>query len=123
MGPPAAAGSATSARSETVRTITCELCLRSPRRATWGAGRAVPKTAGARNSKRSQAPQLPAADGFWAECGSTLPFDEDGLPKMGITAGTLDAPTGIREKNHIYVGSKGDSYDVAGDLPRYETMK
>src|SRR5688500_9346120 len=40
--------------------------------------------------------------GFCAECGSSLFFDEEGDPKMGISAGTLDEPTGIREKAHIF---------------------
>lgn len=57
--------------------------------------------------------------GFCAECGSNILFDEAGETKMGILAGTLDEPTGIREKAHIFVASKGDYYDVAGDLPRY----
>jgi hypothetical protein len=34
---------------------------------------------------------------------------------MGICAGTLDAPTGLRPKAHIYLGSKGDYYDVPED--------
>ena len=49
-------------------------------------------------------------------------FDDDSLPKIGICAGTLDAPTGIREKAHIYVGSKGDYYEIADDLVQYETF-
>ena len=60
--------------------------------------------------------------GFCVECGSSVLFDETTSPKMSICAGTLDAPTGIREKAHIYVGSKGDYYDLSGDLPRYETF-
>jgi len=60
--------------------------------------------------------------GFCAECGSTLFFDEKGDAKLGITAGSIDAPTGLFEKAHIYVGSKGDYYDVAGGLPKHETF-
>jgi hypothetical protein len=60
--------------------------------------------------------------GFCAECGSSVLFDEAPLPKMGICAGTIDAPTGVREKAHIYVGSKGDYYEIADPLPRYETF-
>jgi hypothetical protein len=60
--------------------------------------------------------------GFCAECGSSLLFDETTSPKMSICAGTLDAPTGIREKAHIYVGSQGDYYEISGDLPRYDTL-
>jgi hypothetical protein len=49
-------------------------------------------------------------------------FDEASLPKMAICAGTLESPTGIREKAHIYVGSKGDYYEISGDLPKYDTF-
>ena len=42
--------------------------------------------------------------------------------KIGICAGTLDSPTGIREKNHIYAGSKSDYYEIAGKLPKYDTL-
>src|SRR5262245_59680362 len=59
--------------------------------------------------------------GFCAECGSSVLYDEKPDPKMGICAGTLDAPTGVREKAHIFAASKGDYYDIAGDLPRYDT--
>jgi hypothetical protein len=60
--------------------------------------------------------------GFCAECGSSLFWDEDSLPKMGICAGTLDAPSGVREKAHIYTGSKGDYYEIVGDLVRHDTF-
>ena len=36
--------------------------------------------------------------GFCAECGSSVLWDEAGEAKMSICAGTLDAPTGIRER-------------------------
>jgi hypothetical protein len=61
--------------------------------------------------------------GFCGGCGSSVLFDEEPLPKMSICAGTLDAPTGIREKAHIYVGSKGDYYEIAGDLIKYDEFK
>jgi hypothetical protein len=60
--------------------------------------------------------------GFCGECGSSVLFDESALPKMSICPGTLDAPTGLREKAHIYVGSKGDYYDIADQLLKYETF-
>jgi hypothetical protein len=60
--------------------------------------------------------------GFCSECGSSLLWDEVGEAKMGISAGTLDAPTGLAAKAHIYLGSKGDYYDVPEDglLRRHE---
>lgn len=60
--------------------------------------------------------------GFCGECGSSVLFDEAELPKIAICAGTLDAPTGIREKAHIYVGSKGDYYAIWDELPKYDTF-
>ena len=60
--------------------------------------------------------------GFCGECGSTLFFDELGDPKFAVTAGSVDAPTGLVEKAHIYVGSKGDYYAVSGALAQHETV-
>lgn len=60
--------------------------------------------------------------GFCAECGSSLLFDEGADRKISMCAGTLDEPTGVREKAHIFVGSKGDYYDLADALPKYDTM-
>jgi len=53
--------------------------------------------------------------GFCGECGSSLLWDEEGVPKISICAGTLDAPTGLVPKAHIYLASKGDYYDVPDD--------
>ena len=53
--------------------------------------------------------------GFCGECGSSLLWDETGDPNMSICAGTLDAPTGLAPKAHIYLGSKGDYYEVPDD--------
>jgi hypothetical protein len=53
--------------------------------------------------------------GFCVECGSCLFFDEAGDHKLGFCAGTLDAPTELRSKAHIFVASKGDYYSIADD--------
>jgi hypothetical protein len=60
---------------------------------------------------------------FCAECGSSVLFDEQGASKMSICAGTFDDPTGLREKAHIYTASKGDYYEIAGELPQYAVFK
>lgn len=60
--------------------------------------------------------------GFCQECGSSVLFDELPDPKIGICAGSLDAPSGVREKNHIYAASKGDYYEIDDGLPKYETF-
>lgn len=53
--------------------------------------------------------------GFCGECGSSLFWDEDGDPRISFCAGTVDAPTGLVAKAHIYVGSKGDYYPLPED--------
>lgn len=45
-----------------------------------------------------------------------------GAVRYEICAGTLAAPTGIREKAHIYTGSKGDYYEIASGLIEYDTF-
>lgn len=64
----------------------------------------------------------PVKRGFCGECGASVLFDEAGSPKMGICAGTLDAPTGTFEKAHIYTASKGDYYTIPDGLLAYETF-
>lgn len=62
--------------------------------------------------------------GFCRECGSSLFFDEAKDPKVGFAAGTLDEPTGLRSKAHIFLGSKGDYYEVPEDgLLRLEAFR
>lgn len=53
--------------------------------------------------------------GFCGECGSSLFFDQADLPKMAFCAGTVDAPTELRSKAHIFVASKGDYYAMSED--------
>lgn len=61
--------------------------------------------------------------GFCGECGASLFWDEKGDPRFSICAGTMDAPTGLTSKAHIYVGSKGDYYPLVDDgLLRYDEL-
>lgn len=53
--------------------------------------------------------------GFCGECGSSLFWDEDGEALISICVGTIDDPTGLKSKAHIYLGSKGDYYQVPDD--------
>ncbi len=58
-----------------------------------------------------------AQRGFCGTCGSVLffaPADDQGL---GVLAGSLDEPTGLRMAGHIFVAEKGDYYDIADGLP------
>jgi hypothetical protein len=58
--------------------------------------------------------------GFCRECGSSLFWRRSGADRTSIAAGSLDEPTGLRTAAHIYVGSKGDYYEIADGLPQHE---
>ena len=60
-----------------------------------------------------------ARRGFCGTCGSNLFWDGGGA-SLSIMAGTLDAPTGLAMAGHIFVGDKGDWYEIADGLPRAE---
>ncbi len=58
-----------------------------------------------------------ARRGFCPTCGSNLFWDGPGA-NLSIMAGTLDGPTGLRLKGHIFCAAKGDYYEIADGLPR-----
>jgi len=64
--------------------------------------------------------------GFCKECGSALFWQADRHPEHGhriaISAGSLDAPTGLRVVEHIFVADKGDYYEIADDLPQKDAF-
>jgi hypothetical protein len=60
--------------------------------------------------------------GFCQECGSSLFFDEHGDHNMSICVGTLDEPTHLKPSAHIFVGSKGDYYEINDSLPQHESF-
>jgi len=66
-----------------------------------------------------------ARRGFCGECGASLFWHADGLEehkeKIAVALGSLDAPTGIKLEEHIFVAGKGDYYDIADGLPQKET--
>ncbi len=57
--------------------------------------------------------------GFCRECGASLFWRRTGSESVSITAGTLDAPTGLRTAAHVYVASGGDYYEINDALPRH----
>lgn len=62
-----------------------------------------------------------ARRGFCKFCGSSLFYrmnDEDGI---GIAAGCLELPTGLKTGKHIFVKDKGDYYTIADDAPQIDT--
>lgn len=57
--------------------------------------------------------------GFCTACGASLFWDRPGSQTVSVSAGTLDAPTGLRPLRHIFVESAGDYYEIADDLPQH----
>lgn len=58
-----------------------------------------------------------ARRGFCSACGSAMFWDGPG-DDMSINAGSIDPPTGIRLKKHIFVEDKSDYYDITDGLPQ-----
>ena len=58
-----------------------------------------------------------ARRGFCGICGSNLFWDGSGV-NLSIFAGTLDGPTGLTMKGHIFCADKGDYYELGDDLPK-----
>ena len=59
-----------------------------------------------------------ARRGFCATCGSNLFWDGPGA-NLSIMAGTLDGPTGLRLRGHIFCADRGDWFDLADGLPQH----
>jgi hypothetical protein len=58
-----------------------------------------------------------ARRGFCGICGASLFWDGAG-DNLSIHAGTLDEPTGLRLKGHIFCADKGDYYELTDELPK-----
>lgn len=59
--------------------------------------------------------------GFCETCGSSLFFDPLDQAKhdwIGVAMGAFDGPTETTLKIHIFVGDKGDYYEIADGLPQ-----
>lgn len=58
--------------------------------------------------------------GFCPTCGASLFWDAPERSTLGIAAGTLDQPTGLRTKAHVYVSQASD-YELLVDdgLPHH----
>ncbi len=58
--------------------------------------------------------------GFCGRCGSSLFWDPRGKPRISIAAGSLDAPTGLETRRHVWVSQKGDYYAITDELEQHE---
>jgi hypothetical protein len=56
--------------------------------------------------------------GFCSICGSVLLWEAAGRARIAIAMGAFDLPTGTRLEKHIFVGDKGDYYEIADGLPQ-----
>lgn len=59
--------------------------------------------------------------GFCSTCGSSLfwdPLDQQKHSWTAISLGAFDTPTNTKLKQHIFVGEKGDYYDISDGLPQ-----
>ena len=59
-----------------------------------------------------------ASRGFCRRCGSSLFWRPDDGSHISIMAGTLDNSDGLEPVEHIYVGAKGEYYELTDDLPK-----
>lgn len=56
--------------------------------------------------------------GFCSHCGSWLFWEPLERDWTSVALGALDRPTGLRLQRHIFVGDKGDYYDITDGLPQ-----
>ena len=59
-----------------------------------------------------------AERGFCTVCGSSIFWRAIGRGDTDVALGCIDAPTGLRLQQHIFVADKGDYYEIADGLPQ-----
>lgn len=59
-----------------------------------------------------------AKRGFCARCGSFLFWKAHEEDTMSFALGAIDGPTGLRLEKHIFVGGKGEYYDIGDGVPQ-----
>jgi hypothetical protein len=59
-----------------------------------------------------------ARRGFCRVCGVHLFWEQDGSDRVSIFMGCLDDPTHLKLADHIFVGEKGDYYEINDGLPQ-----
>lgn len=58
--------------------------------------------------------------GFCGTCGSVLFWDPIRRDTIGVAMGAFDTPTETHLAMHIFLADKGDYYDVADDVPKFD---
>ena len=58
-----------------------------------------------------------AQRGFCRECGSSLFWQADDKKVIAITAGALDAPTGLATTLQMFTEDRGDYYALDSSIP------
>lgn len=59
-----------------------------------------------------------AKRGFCPICGSSLFWKAHDEDTMSFALGAVDNPTGVTLEKHIFVGDKGDYYEIMDGLPQ-----
>ncbi len=59
-----------------------------------------------------------AKRGFCARCGSYLFWKAHDEDTTSFALGAVEAPTGLTIEKHIFVGDKGDFYEIADGVPQ-----
>ena len=60
--------------------------------------------------------------GFCSTCGSPLFFDPPAKDWIGIAMAAFDPPTETHIELHIFVGEKGDYYEIGDGLPQHQRI-
>ena len=58
--------------------------------------------------------------GFCGTCGSSLFYDREGAPYIGITAGTLNDPTNLQLTARLFMSETSDYYSPDKEPPSYQ---
>lgn len=61
-----------------------------------------------------------ARRGFCSKCGSSLFFEPTKGDWLGISLGAFDGPTNVKLAKHIFVGDKGDYYEIRDEVPQFK---
>ncbi|WP_375229672.1 GFA family protein [Roseobacter sp. S98] len=62
-----------------------------------------------------------AKRGFCPTCGSALFWEHEDDGFTCFSTGSIDGPTGLRLRGHIFTADKGDYYEIAASEPQRET--